>query len=555
MRFHAAIALALMTFGWAQDPPNELERARALLQQQKPQEALPILEAWTKAHPEDVKGWFLHAHAHHGAGAFEQALVSLEHVLELQPTHQHGLYNRACALARLGRVDDAFAALERARKAGFDQPWQIASDADLNALRGDARLTAFLPKAVPSEELFTEQPRILHTLEGEHFGDVFGWEGRNLGDCDGDAVADFVLSAPWKARGGANAGRVYVYSGKRGALLFQKDGEPGDFLGAGIEAAGDVNGDGHADVLVGAPRWGQGPGRALVYSGQDGSLLLELHGKEGGDARFGNKGMGVGDIDGDGHADLLIGSPNGRGTGCAYLISGKTGDTLAVLEGERADDQFGSCVAGTPFGASTTFLVGAPNAGEGRRGRTYAYRYVREARRVERLFALEGDERGVNFGRMFLSILGDVDADGTADLYVSDWEHQGHGPSSGKVYVHSGATGKLLFALEGTHPREGFGIGPATAGDVNGDGIADLLIGAWQNPEGAPAGGKSTLYSGKDRSVLRTFTCTAPGDTFGFDAVGLGDIDGDGAIDFLVTAAYSACRGPRTGRAFVIAGQ
>src|SRR5262245_62683622 len=90
-----------------------------------------------------------------------------------------------------------------------------------------------------SRPLFEPELRVLHEFVGEAAGDQFGWIGRNAGDCDGDGVNDVLLSAPTKALGGPAAGRVYVYSGKSGALLFTHDGKPGEQLGMGIESAGD----------------------------------------------------------------------------------------------------------------------------------------------------------------------------------------------------------------------------------------------------------------------------------------------------------------------------
>ena len=165
---------------------------------------------------------------------------------------------------------------------------------------------------------------------------------------------------------------------------------------------------------------------------------------------------------------------------------------------------------------------------------------------------MESDESASSFGGMFVSVVGDVDADGTMDLYASDWSHGAKGPQTGKIHVVSGMDGRELLALEGEAQGDGFGIGPADAGDVDGDGHADLVIGAWQHASAAPAGGKVYLYSGKDGSLIRAWTSKVMGETFGFDATGMGDVDGDGVIDLLLTSAWSPASGARSGRMFVV---
>lgn len=402
---------------------------------------------------------------------------------------------------------------------------------------------------------FVEDVEVLLELEGEAAGDQFGWIGRNAGDVDGDGQADILTSGPFKAVGGAQAGRAYVYSGKTGELLHQWSGRPGDLFGVGIESAGDVDADGHADLVVGAAGAG-GTGRAYVYSGKTGELLHTLEGESHGD-QFGRKCAGTGDLDGDGHDDVIVGAPNADGvgpdSGRAFVFSGKDGSLLEMLEGEREGDNFGSCVDGYSDGETKLLIVGAANAGEGQRGATFVYEY--SPRRTRHHFTIESQPEDVALGRMFVSAVGDVDADGTVDVYASDWSSNAGGvQGAGRVYVHSGSTGERLLELAGEKAGEGFGIGTSEAGDVDGDGHDDLLVGAWQNADAAASGGKCTLFSGKDGSVLRTYTCATAGDTFGFDTTCMGDANGDGTPDFLVTAAYSYVRGPRSGRVFVIAG-
>lgn len=409
--------------------------------------------------------------------------------------------------------------------------------------------------AAAREASFVEGFEVLHTLTGEAAGDRFGWIGRNAGDTDGDGVADLLISAPFKDVGGAAAGRVYLYSGRTGKLRFQVDGSPGDQFGIGIERAGDVDGDGVPDQLVGAAG-ARGTGAAYVLSGVDGKVLLELVGEAQGDG-FGRKVAGAGDQDGDGVGDVIVGAPNHDGNGAdagrVYVFSGATGEPLLVLDGMAAGDNFGRVVDGYANGDDRLLVVGAPNAGPGSTGLVFVYRV--EGGEAHEAFVIESQPDDANLGLMFVSAVGDVDGDGSVDVYASDWNSNANGkPASGRIYVHSGADGARLLELAGEAAGDGFGIGTAEAGDVDGDGCDDLLIGAWQNDAGAQGGGRCYLYSGRTGALLSTYTCSTAGETFGFDTTGLGDVDGDGAPDFLITAGDSLARGPQTGRTFVVRG-
>ena len=138
------------------------------------------------------------------------------------------------------------------------------------------------------------------------------------------------------------------------------------------------------------------------------------------------------------------------------------------------------------------------------------------------------------------------------DAYASDFPNRAKGPATGRVYVHSGKDGARLLTLTGEGPGEGFGTSASTAGDIDGDGHADLAVGAWQYGAAAISGGRIYVHSGKDGRLLRTITCRIPGDTLGFDSVGIGDTDGDGTVDLLLTSAYSGINGYHSGRVFVV---
>ena len=428
--------------------------------------------------------------------------------------------------------------------------WMVALGAVAGARGAFAQGAPTTPApSIPSDfaNPFVEKVKVIREFDGDSAGDQFGWIARSIGDVDHDGVTDFVTSAPTRGSRGANAGCVYAYSTRTGKLLWSVDGMPGEQLGTGLESAGDVDGDGTQDVIAGAPY----SGRTYIYSGKDGHVLFTLNAEKKADA-FGLHVSTAGDVDHDGHADFIVGAPaNGAGganAGRAYVYSGRDGHILLTLTGERAGDAFGSTVAGYADSAHSFIVVGAPRAGSGKVGRTYVY----EGLAPKPKFVIESDSTGRALGAMFVSVAGDVNGDGVPDIYASDFTNGAKGPSTGRIYVNSGRDGKRLLTLTGETAGEGFGIGPAVTGDVDHDGHADLVVGSWQYSGAASSGGRVYLYSGRDGHLLKTYTDRIPGDTFGFDAVGIGDVDGDGTIDFLLTAAWSGVHGNHSGRIFIL---
>ena len=412
------------------------------------------------------------------------------------------------------------------------------------------------PPATEFSNPFVEETKILGEWAGEATNDQFGWIARAAGDLDKDGVTDFVTCAPFKGDPKKPAGRIYAYSTKSQKLLWQVDGAPGDRLGVTLETAGDVNADGTPDVVA------TGGGKAHVYSGKDGSVLQSLASPGALPLRAASS---AGDVDRDGHADFLAGAtpfptpPPAPGAaapkstaaapaGHVYVFSGKDGKLLLSLDGERAGDNFGSAVAGGADGERILLIVGAPRAGERTTGQVYVYTSLTS----KPAFVIESDDTGAALGAMFVAVAGDVNKDGVADVYASDFPNRAKGPATGRVYVHSGKDGARLLMLEGEVPGEGFGTSASTAGDIDGDGHADFAVGAWQYGGAAKSGGRIYVHSGKDGRLLRTITGRIAGETLGFDAVGIGDTDGDGTVDFLVTSAYSGISDHRSGRVFLV---
>jgi FG-GAP-like repeat/TPR repeat/FG-GAP repeat len=546
-RLLTLLALAACCGAGAAAPANLDSALRAL--QANPAVARAMLEALTRRDPDSARAWGALGSAYQQLNENRRAIDAFQHALALEPDSPKIFYGLGASYAALHDRARAFEWLGRARASRRYDMTQATQDKNLASLQADPRFAQLLPVPEDFAQPFVEPVTILREWRGEAANDQFGWIARNIGDVDGDGIADVVTSAPTHGAGGSNAGKIYVYSSGTGALLWSADGHRGEQLGTGVEAAGDTNHDGIPDVVASGPGL---TGVARVYSGRDGRVLHEFHSPRTGEA-FGNHVAGAGDRDGDGYADIIVGSPGKDGernsAGHAYVYSGKTGRLLFALSGEQAGGQFGSTVAGYADDKQQFLVVGAPLAGAAHHGRIYVYGGNTHAPR----FTIEADATGNALGLMFVSVPGDMDGDGVSEIFASDWSNDAHGLSTGRVYVYSGRTGKPLYTFTGENAGDGFGTSASVAGDVDGDGRADLIVGAWQYGQAAISGGRAYLYSGRDGQLLKTFTCRTPGDTLGFDAVGLGDVNRDGTAALLVTSGWSGVNGFHSGRVFVVA--
>ena len=405
---------------------------------------------------------------------------------------------------------------------------------------------------VSADGFFVEpEVSVLFTYNGEQSGDGFGWVSENLGDLTGDGVNDFVITAPFYAPDGVTpTGKFYVYSGADGALLHAETGSGFALLGYSADAAGDVNADGVPDYLVSGPAPGGG---AIVYSGADHTVLLSVSGQPG--TSFGFDVAGAGDINGDGQADFIVGARRAsfsyNQAGRVTLFSGADGAVLWSVDGFRESALLGSGVGlvGDVNGDGVPDQVaGAPGGGDKGRGEAYVLSGL-DGSIIHTLKSVGLPGSPATFAVFHASGAGDVNNDGTPDIYIGDYnaqrgQHGGNGgqgknlvPSgTGRVYVFSGADGSRLHVLDAEQNGDGFGPGRGI-GDVNNDGYGDLITAAYTSSAGASFGGKAYIHSGQDGQVLRTMTGTVASVLLGVDALSVGDISGDGLADYVITGS------------------
>ncbi len=293
-----------------------LKDAAAKLQASDFAGAAMVLEQVTKSEPANARAWRMFGIALQQNKELDRALAAYRKFLTLQPNAPVGLYNIGTAYALKADADAAFAWLGRAKATRKIDMTQIDGDASLATLKSDARFRALLPSPADFEHPFVESVNIIREWDGEAADDQFGWIAR--GSAISIAMASPTSSRPRQPRPSAAQPPAASTSTrpKRGALLWSVDGHPGDQLGTGVEAAGDANHDGVPDIIASAP----GAGKAYVYSGKDGHPLLTLSAEQVSD-RFGQHVSGVGDVNGDGYADVIVGAPGnaagGAGRGSA----------------------------------------------------------------------------------------------------------------------------------------------------------------------------------------------------------------------------------------------
>jgi FG-GAP repeat len=374
-------------------------------------------------------------------------------------------------------------------------------------------------------------------------GDNLGTSICAPGDVTGDGIPDLVIGAPGAAPGGQiQTGKFVVRSGASGAVITVYGSSAGQLLGGNVRAPGDLDGDGIGDIVVSG--WG-GNGFVSAYSGVSLTVLWTANApltSPFGPSGFGSNLSPAGDVNGDGVNDVVVGAPLGIALGQnlpgppgqAFVLSGPTGQQLCSMTGTTSGESFGSqcSKAGDINGDGfADVLVSSPNFGFPNTGRVQLFLGPScAAGQVVALATLPSDQLGRGLaGGAFL------DADGVPDILIGAPEY----PSPGRVLARSGATFAGLYQIHGvpaSFPSGRFSTA-VDAGDQDGDGNPDVALGL--GSPGSFSNSSILLVSGITSQIIRTL----PGPAVFYNSdlhlpvVCPGDIDGDGYKDFAVASA------------------
>lgn len=398
---------------------------------------------------------------------------------------------------------------------------------------------------------------ITYIYDGEAAENWFGQSLASAGDVNNDGFDDLIIGAMYHTSNIFREGRVYVFSGMTGDTLYVFSGDMAEIIfGRSVASAGDVNNDGFDDFIIGAPQTftlNTDPGRAYVFSGKTGDTLYAFTGETNGD-RFGYTVASAGDVNNDSFDDFIIGAIDyNSGRGRAYVFSGQTGDTLYIFDSEGNSDEFGiiSAAAGDINNDGYDDIIVSAWINNSDSGRGYAY--VFSGQTGDTLYVFRGEAASDFFGVSAASA-GDVNNDGYDDIIIGAHFNDAGGIDAGRAYVFSGQTGDTLHIFTGAAAGDFFGLLALPAGDMNGDGYDDLIIGAQLNDGAGADFGRAYVFSGRTGDTLLIFDGEESGALFGGRARSAGDVNNDGRPDLIIGAFLSDSGGVNAGRVYVYSG-
>ncbi|ACT93273.1 FG-GAP-like repeat-containing protein [Dyadobacter fermentans] len=397
-------------------------------------------------------------------------------------------------------------------------------------------------------------------------GAQFGYSVTGAGDLNGDGFNDIAVGAPHYDNGSGEEGSVFIFYGKPSGVPAVADqkldiGQLNAGFGTSVSAAGDINGDGYGDLIVGVPYYDASTtdnGAAFIYHGSPGGVSIiwnmVLEGTQTNEF-FGFSVAGAGDVNGDGIRDVIIGAPSydklgSSNCGAAFV---HTGSTLGItnfytkLEGTQAESQLGFSVAsagdvnGDGYNDVVAGAVKQSN-GEAIEGAAFVFYGDNDGVDNQKWYMVESNDAGAMMG-FSVSSAGDVNADGFSDIVVgAPLFHNKPGSSEGAAFIYYGSNqgtqtvGNLR--LKGLQPDAHFGAAVSGAGDLNGDGYSDVVVGAPDHDNGKNNEGAAFVFDGTPGGLSPSNPAMVESNfadaRMGVSVSGAGDVNGDGYSDVVI---------------------
>ncbi len=340
------------------------------------------------------------------------------------------------------------------------------------------------------------------------------------GDINGDGYSDVIIGSPNTNSG---TGTISVYHGSSSVSQTTPNttlegSQAGALFGISISAAGDVDGDGYSDIVAGSSDFDNGQtneGAAFVYRGSVSGIISSpywTNESNQANSKFGSSVSTAGDVNGDGYSDIIAGAPdNLLLTGKASLFFGSSSGISPVPDWTFEDvsnmgEQSGSCVstAGDVNGDGfSDVVVGCPQYanGENTEGRALLFQGSSNGLSATPNWINESNQASTNYGNSVFTA-GDINGDGFSDVIIGAKSYDNGETDEGSAFVYNGSSSGLSASTDWTaasgQTNSLFGLSVASAGDVNGDGYSDVII-------GAPAYDNGDVDEGRIFCVLRLF--------------------------------------------------
>lgn len=411
------------------------------------------------------------------------------------------------------------------------------------------------------------------TLEYNQANAQMGYSVASAGDINKDGFADILVGMPYYDEGPhANQGAVLVYKGSAGGIsvnnpyLFKLDQAEAN-LGISVAMAGDVNGDGYSDMLAGAHQFDNGQANegvgVIIYGAPNGLGFVNFLECNQADAMMGSAIAGAGDVDGDGYSDVVAGArfyDNGQGNeGAAFIFKGSAAGLITanptIIESNQQDARLGHAVssAGDVNGDGfSDIALGAYMYDKGSNNEGVVMIHYGSANGVSIAPAqiLESDQIEAQFG-ISVACAGDVNGDGYADLIAGSRYYDKGQSNEGAAFIYEGSKDGLgimpASVLESNQNDAWLGSAVAPAGDVNGDGFSDVLVGSYAYDHGQKDEGSVFVWYGNGERLASKFTNLInnipKGILEGQSIANAGDVNGDGYNDVIIGTPYKDSKG------------